>query len=467
MIADSLPSSQSPLFWHLAEFAGHISFGNFPEAVLTEAKYCLLDTIGCMIAGASLAESVDFARAEAAMSEKVEARIVGRQLRLSAMAAARVNGYSGDVLELNDLIGGHASIGAVAAVLALAEVERLDGMSLLRALIAGIEVTARINMAYRESHGGRDNKAFTDVGVSSEGIPSTIGVGALTSVALGLKDTQIANALAIAGTLAGWCPVEVLFGPSSTIKPIMFGGWPASVGMLAGRYASHGLTGPRDLLESPVGLYATLAKGFDADILKGSLGWQLEKPRRKWHACCGFTHAGIDGAIKLRRAHGGSIFDNARIEIFVVPPVAELMGSAKAPTTETEARFSGKYCVALGARGADRIVPDHSSSLGVYMTDPAIRDLVERIEYRPMESLPHFSHSRVRVSGPEGERASVLVTGYKGSQSNPLTHAEVEAKFRDLTAGKLKDPEGYIAKILTMEKATDLDWLYDDVISAI
>ncbi len=93
-----------------------------------------------------------------------------------------------------------------------------------------------------------------EAGISSESIPSTAGVSALTSVALGRGRGWIISALGIGGTLAGWCPVEVLFDTGGTIKPIMFGGWPAKVGMLAARYAAAGITGPTHLVESPVGL---------------------------------------------------------------------------------------------------------------------------------------------------------------------------------------------------------------------
>lgn len=454
-----------PLMRHLARFARSVADGDYPPEVLVEAKYCLLDTIGCMIAGARLPEGIAFAAAEAEIAPGGEARVLSRDLTLREDAAARVNGYNGDILELNDLIGGHASIGSVSAALALAETRKLSGASFLRALIAGIEVTARVNLAYRESHGGKDNRPFTDVGISSEGIPSTIGVSALTSVALGLDEERIFAALGIGGTLAGWCPVEVLFGVGGTVKPMMFGAWPATVGMLAARYARAGLTGPTHLLESPVGLYATLAKGHDPEIIKGSLGWQLARPRRKWHACCGFIHAGLDGVVTLRREFGAEIFENARIEISVVPPVVALMSNQKIPETETEARFSGKYCVALGIGGVDCIEPKHSARVNEYAADEETSRRMSAISYVGLEELPHFSHSHIRVVGPEGERASHRIAGYKGSAAQPLSHDEVVDKFLRLAAGGIKRPEEYVSRILDLENSATLDWIYTDLVA--
>lgn len=455
---------EEPLFLTLARFAREVAIGDIPEDVWVEAKYCLLDTLGCMIAGAPLPDGLMFANIEARFAPGEEARIIGRPIRLSAAAAARVNGYNGDILELNDLIGGHASIGAVSAALALAETERLSGPSFLRALIAGIETTARVNLAYRESHGGLDNKPFTEVGISSEGIPSTIGVSALTSVALGLNEDMISNALAIAGTLAGWCPVEVLFGEGGTVKPMMFGAWPATVGMMAARYGSAGMTGPARLLESSVGLYATLANGFDADILRGSLGWQLSKPRRKWHACCGFIHAGMDGVVRLRQQFGPDLFKDATIEVGVVPPVVDVLSNPAPPASEAQARFSGGFCLGLAVAGVDRIDVRHAASFATCLRNPLVSRTLPTVRYVPMAELPHFSHSMVRIVGQEGLRAETLVAGYKGSATDPLSHDEVEEKFLSLTDNLLANPGGYMSKVLSVEKFEDLGFLFEESI---
>ncbi|MFE8873192.1 MmgE/PrpD family protein [Acetobacter persici] len=462
--------SEPTLFDHLAEFAyGIVDRGHIPEAVIVEAKYALLDTIGCMIAGSVRPEGRAFAAAEASVSVPQPnipgVQPIGFDTSLPEAGAARVNGYIGDILELNDLIGGHASIGAVSTMLTLAQTLRLDGHKALGALITGIEVTARVNMGYRESNGGRDNRAFTDVGISSEGIPSTIGTSALTAVALGLDEDKIAAAMAIGGSLAGWCPAEVLFGDGGSIKPILFGGWPATVGLMAGRYASAGLTGPRKLLECPIGLYATVAKGYDPAIVQGVRGWQLAHPRRKWHACCGFIHAGIDGVIRLRIRHGPAVFDNVTIEIGVVPPVAPVIAAAGKPNNPTQARFNGPFNIAIAALEADRIQPHHADDATDILDNPSIENLLRRVRFVPAPELPHFSHSHIRLREADGTiRVEEHVSGYKGSAANPLTHRELEEKFLALTAGLLRNATDYMANILTLERHTDLSFLQRDSI---
>lgn len=56
--------------------------------------------------------------------------VIGSSVRLSMTAAARCNAYAGDLFELNDLLGGHASIGNVDAMLSVAEGENSTGTPL-------------------------------------------------------------------------------------------------------------------------------------------------------------------------------------------------------------------------------------------------------------------------------------------------------------------------------------------------
>ena len=147
--------------------------------------------------------------------------MIGTSVSLPTREAARCNGYFGDIFELNDLTGGHASIGNVAAALALAEESGAAGPDLLVALIAGIEVTTRIyNTLYPTL------KAYDECGMVPVGLPSSVGAAAVAARLLGLDAEQTRAALAIAAGLAGWCPAEVIFGGQSTLKPMLFGDGP-------------------------------------------------------------------------------------------------------------------------------------------------------------------------------------------------------------------------------------------------
>ncbi len=111
----SLPDS---IFAQLAAFAVNLSVRNVPEEVRQQAKLCILDTIGCMVAGSDNEDATMLFESERSRSARADAAVLGKNAKLSMESAARVNGYMGDLLELNDLIGGHASIANVTAALA-------------------------------------------------------------------------------------------------------------------------------------------------------------------------------------------------------------------------------------------------------------------------------------------------------------------------------------------------------------
>ena len=104
------------------------SFYSFSRPVL-----CILDTLGCIIAGSVLPEPRQMLEAEVAVIGEFTTgngcTVFGSHIRLPVTSAARANAFAGDQLELNDLLGGHASIGVVNAALSLAEMRNSTGTS--------------------------------------------------------------------------------------------------------------------------------------------------------------------------------------------------------------------------------------------------------------------------------------------------------------------------------------------------
>jgi 2-methylcitrate dehydratase PrpD len=106
----------------LAKFTHSLALDAVPGNVRHQAALSLLDTIGCMVAGSAtsdarallVAEGADDAGGEGFTGGVGQSTVVGHRQRLSPRAAARCNGYLGDIFELNDLTGGHASIATVA-----------------------------------------------------------------------------------------------------------------------------------------------------------------------------------------------------------------------------------------------------------------------------------------------------------------------------------------------------------------
>lgn len=142
-----------PALLALAREAGALKLRSLPPEVLRQARQCTLDTLGCILAG----------------SRTEEARLV---------------------LEMNDLIGGHASIGIVTVALGLAEAGDATLGETLEAVVCGIEVTARVYGAVYPSL-----KRFSDSAMVPVGIPSSIGAAAAASRLSILDTAQTAHAM--------------------------------------------------------------------------------------------------------------------------------------------------------------------------------------------------------------------------------------------------------------------------------
>ena len=171
----------------LARQAGAMSKAQIPDSVLDQARLCILDTVGCVLAGTRTDEAQLALACEPATGDQT-ATVFGTAHRRSLYGAARINGYLGDVLELNDLIGGHASIGNVTAALALGEARGANGTNgangttVLEAVVRGIEVTTRVYEAVYPTL-----RRYTEMALVPVGIPSCIGVAAASAHLLALN----------------------------------------------------------------------------------------------------------------------------------------------------------------------------------------------------------------------------------------------------------------------------------------
>lgn len=448
----------------LAQFTHDLTLSATPLEVRRQAALCLLDTIGCMLAGAHTDEGAAVLAAERDIGAGgPPARLLGSHETLPAEAAARVHGYWGDIFELNDLIGGHASIGNVAAALALAGACGATGAQLLAATIAGIEVTSRV---YTAVYGTL--KPYTEVAMVTPGLVGAFGTAAVAASLQGMSRQATREALAIAGALTTWCPAETIFGSGGSVKPMMFGAWPAAAGLRGAAYARHGLTGPERLLESPLGLMATLARAPDARAITDPQRWFLAEPRRKLHACCGYTHAAVDLAATLRARLGAQALTHAHIRVGMPAYVLPAVSKREPPVTPNDARFHVGWCVALAAAGEDVILPAHSVEFETHLRRPDIRALLPNIEIVEDVSLTHYHQCVMTVTRAGAPAVVARLDAPRGTPRNPLSDAEVIAKFQRLAAGHLdaQASAAYAARVLDLEGQTSIDWIFDQLVAA-
>ena len=151
----------------LAEFSAALTFDDLPREVVSKAKLCILDTLGCCIFGASLEplrKLTDMAVAEGCAGR---ATIFGNVLRTSPGLAALVNGTAAHAFQLDEI---HLELtlhpGSLALPAGFAVVEALpsaSGRDLLAAIVASYEVGIRIGLAAK---GGMFKSGFHNQGTT-------------------------------------------------------------------------------------------------------------------------------------------------------------------------------------------------------------------------------------------------------------------------------------------------------------
>jgi 2-methylcitrate dehydratase PrpD len=139
----------------LAERSAGVGWNDLPEPVRELARQCVLDYLGCAVAGAA-DQLVGMLLDEMAEAGGIaQASVIGHRVRLPALAAALVNGAAGNALDYDDVnlaMPGHPSVAILPGLLALAELKGSSGREVVTAFVAGYETTCRIGMALQPGH---------------------------------------------------------------------------------------------------------------------------------------------------------------------------------------------------------------------------------------------------------------------------------------------------------------------------
>lgn len=144
----------------LADFVQRASYENLPKEVIHQAKRCLLDTCGAVIAGSYHSTSGKIAQSYArSLEEPPTATIIGTDIMRSPQTAAFANGITAHALELDD--GSrhatyHPGSSIIPSSLALCEAEGKTARDLIAAIAVGYEVSIRIGKSMNHTTTSRD-----------------------------------------------------------------------------------------------------------------------------------------------------------------------------------------------------------------------------------------------------------------------------------------------------------------------
>ena len=415
---------------------------NMPEAVVIQAKRCLLDYLGAVLAGAKMLETKgDILLKTLGGAQKGDVTVIGFNRKVNIETAVFMNGLSSHVAELDDgVISGIVHPGAplFSALLPVAEKEKKQGDDLIKGIVTGYEATVRIADAIQPSH---KKRGFHGTGTCGA-IGAALGIGAM----LGFSEAQMKDALSAAAVTASGS-LKVL-EDGSELKPFNVGR-AASGGLLAAAMAKAGFDGPEDVLSGDRGFFTMMAQSFDISHLKKQARevFGIQKAYIKPYASCRYTHPAIEAALKIK-----SRYLLAPENITAINVRTYFWAVANHDHTDingiSSAKMSIPYSVAValttGRTGLEEFSLDHINDSQILAL--AKKTSVESDEY--LTSLfPEKSAAIVDITTNEGICYSERIDYPKGEPENPLSNVELEHKFTSLAAYGNK-PREEIQKII-------------------
>lgn len=408
------------------ETAASLDLDRVPPSVLAHAGRTVADTVGVIRAGTRQPELVKLlgllteqglaapggqANAGAQPSSLHSAEVLSQPAHHAAAGqAAFLNATAGTFLELDEGMRptGHPAMHVVPAALAAAQSRHATGAELLRAVLAGYEVTARLFQAIRLTYPVHPHGHFG-------------AVGAAVAVAL-LTDVDPVQAARIAGTTP-LLPVWDACFDGATARNT-YTGLAAQCGVMAADLTRAGFTGSESALMVAFGQIGGEVVGqeiLDAPLDYDNLG--VTRNYFKRHSACALTHVAID-AVAGMDVPSGQPIRRVRVET-----VANNMKLDRQPRpNDLSGRFSLPYAVAT-ALSLRRTDPE------AFQYRPEVAELARLVEVSIAADLeaewPDASPARVTVEWEGGSRTST-VRNPRGHWTQPLTPDELREKFTAL-----------------------------------
>jgi 2-methylcitrate dehydratase PrpD len=398
---------------------------DLPPPVRARAEELLIDVVGLCVA----ARGTDYIRAlVSAVDSGGSCTAIGHPSGYSAEDAALINGTATHGEDFDDTFEGgpvHSSAVVIPAVLAACERFGRDGRAALAGIVAGIEATCRLSMVVP--------KAIHKSGFHPTSVLGTIGGTLAVAKALDLDRQGMVDALGNSGSLASGI-IEYLAEGAWTKR--LHPGWAAKSAIAAARIGRSGFLGPRTMLEGIHGLFHGFARSLEGNygVLTGDFGkkWVMQGITFKPYATGTMNQPYIDCALRLRR-HGVRPEDVTDILCETaegyVHRLWEPLASKHRPANAYAAKFSTPFNVAVafltGGAGLSAFTEEAAK-------DPRILALASKVRYAvdPANPYPKAYTGHVRMTLSDGRVIEERQPHIRGGAHEPLTRADIEAKFR-------------------------------------
>jgi 2-methylcitrate dehydratase PrpD len=448
--ADEAEAMTSGVTADLVDACLRVTRDGLPEPTRRSARLIALDTLGAMLAASDpgwpgARRMAEFVAGEGAAGPCL---VVGTKLRTAPTLAALANGYLGYALDVESHHGPavmHAAAAVLPAALAIAECEGADGAGVLSALTLGIEVACRVSLAI----GPNDLYAR---GFHPTAVAGAFGAAAAGAVLLGLDRGRFANALGLAATQAGgllaWASDH-----SEESRPFN-PGTAARNGLTAARLAALGFGAPQGIFDAGAKYNVFRAWSLDGqgspERLTDGIGerFAIEELTIKRFACCAFLHPALDGLLDLL-AEGLTAERIAALTMRFPTSGAPIIDNN--PLRSHRAQYILPVAAVRGRVWFADVLHDRSD-------EPEIGRLTAVTRLIPDDALdpdyPASYTTLLEATTSDGTTHQRRVEWPRGCPQNPMSEAEIVAKFRDLTEPRVgrEAAEEIAAIVLEVDK---------------
>ena len=411
----------------LARWVTSLAFTDLtPEAVF-HARRCMLDTLGVQIRGATLPWVQPVYRAMRAAGGHAEATVTLHGDRLAAPYAAYVNSayaYSCELQHHGSFGSAHPGVIVIPTVQALGELTGASGRDLVTAMVAGYEVQGRLGQALFDAVFKRH--------FHPQGLLGVFSAAAVAGRLLGLDETQLAHAFAIAGSHAS--TILEYDQAGGEVKRI-HGAIALRNGIQSALLAKEGLTGPLSVFEGRRGIFASFAGGAAAPekIFDGlARPYCITLSRYRIYPTVGSCHTVLDIVNDLAAAQPLDHREVAAIRTWMPEFSVHHVTSVTRPHDVISAQASLGYSLGVRLVRGDNDLERYIDE--TLWRDPAVLAIADKLKATPLAvaGQPHLT--RIEIALKDGRVLRGEQPDVRGSETMPFDDAVMEAKFRRLAA---------------------------------
>jgi len=433
-------------------------FENFDQEKLENAKYRLIDVLGCVISGANASGNLALVDLVKAWGGREETTIFVHGGKVPAHNAALVNSVMARSYDFEATqarvdgvnIASHISGTTVTTALALGEVKEINGKELITALLVGDDMACRVLAA--------SGFGFT-LGWDNVGTVNALGATAIAGRLLGLTQKQLQNAFGIVlNQLAG--SFATIWDGAGAFKLVQ--GLSARNGIFSAELAKVGWTGPKDALLGKFGYFNLYTEGCsNPDILIKDLGKSYHtEVTYKPYPGCRANHTAVDCALNFVAKYDLQIDEIERITLQVPSAVREMFVGQPfiiRDVPQIDAGFSLRYCVANILLRKNITLEHFQDAL---IRDPRIKIITDKIAIEELDNLEiQTRKAGLKVKMKDGKEYYADAAFPKGDPVlNPLSKEEVKEKFMNNIAFSRTISEENAEKILfVLEHLEEVD----------